>query len=142
VRAVGTSFTVRRLPSSPVVVLVQEGIVEVRDAAAPVVRLTANMRATAATAGAGLVSVTPAQIQRELTWREGRISFEGETLQAACAEFARYSETKIVVDDAELGKEEISGTFRANDPIGFGTAVAEALGVRVEVGEGEVRLLR
>lgn len=142
VRAVGTRFTVRRLEQAPVQVLVQEGVVEVRAAASkPIVRVSANMRATVAeTLPVAAAPVVPAEVGRELSWRQGRLSFEGEPLAQACAEFARYSDTRIVIEDPRLAEEEISGSFQANDPVGFGRAVAEALRARVEVGEGEVRL--
>jgi transmembrane sensor len=146
VRAVGASFTVRRLTGVPVQVLVQEGVVELRKSAAlpaKAVRLSANMRATAPAAAPIDVATVPAsQLQRELIWRQGRIAFEGESLAQASAEFARYSDTRIVIDDPDLGREEISGSFQANDPVGFSRAVAEAFGARVDVTDGEVRLIR
>ncbi|HUO23563.1 MAG TPA: FecR domain-containing protein [Caulobacteraceae bacterium] len=143
VRAVGTSFTVRRLSGAPVQVLVQEGVVELRKTslATQPVRLSANMRAVGGQALTG-AAVQPSEVKRELIWREGRIEFEGESLADASAEFARYSDTRIVIDDPELARLEISGSFQSNDPVGFGRAVAEAFRARVQVGDGEVRLLR
>ena len=145
VRAVGTSFTVRRLEDMPVRVFVQEGVVEVarRSAqAARPIRLAANMRAFADAAGPRIDPVSPADAGRELAWRQGRIAFEGQPLAEAAAEFGRYSDTRIVIEDPRLAREEISGMFQANDPVGFGRAVAEALGARVEVTENQVRLFR
>ncbi len=146
VRAVGTSFVVRCLSRAPVQVLVREGVVEVnRDAAvaeAPV-RLPANMRAVASTGGAVATSnVTAAEVQRELVWREGLLSFEDMPLDQAVAEFARYSATPIVIDDPDLGRETVTGLFRANNPGGFAKAVADALDVQAEVTPREVRLYR
>lgn len=147
VRAVGTSFTVRRLGDTPVEVLVREGVVEVNQAqgpARPPVRLSANSRAVAPEARAPIsaVSLAPSDISRELSWREGRIAFEGDTLSQAAGEFARYSDTRIVIDDPEVGRQEITGLFVANDPIGFAKAAAVSLGLRATVGEDEVRLSR
>lgn len=141
VRAVGTSFTVRRLADAPIEVLVREGVVELTRATAPApVRLAANMRAQARPgAEAAPVAIAPAEMARELAWREGRLAFEGETLAAAAAHFARYSETRIVVDPAVAG-QEITGLFAANDPVSFARAAALSLDLEAEVGQGEVRL--
>ena len=148
VRVVGTSFTVSRLDTAPVQVLVREGIVEVFKPLmidAQPVRISAGTRAVAAVAQtqAAQVSAVPAaQLHREMAWQDGHIAFEGQTLAQAAAEFSRYSDIQIVVDDPTLGREEIAGLFRANDPVGFAHTVAVSLNARVRVGEGEVRLSR
>lgn len=147
VRAVGTSFTVRRLGRTPVEVLVREGVVEVRHsaraAAAPPVRVAANTRAVAMpTEAVEAVTIAPDAVARELAWREGRIAFEGETLREAARQFARYSETRIVIDDPAIAAEEITGLFQANDPVGFARTVATSFGLRADIRSGEVRLSR
>lgn len=147
VRVVGTSFTVRRLEDTPVEVLVREGIVEVfkpQTGIAPV-RITANTMAVAPLGGAAGITARAlpvAQVDRQMAWKNGQIAFEGETLAQAVQEFARYSDTRIVIDDPALGREEIAGLFRATDPVGFARTVAISLNARVEVGKGEVRLAR
>jgi len=150
--AVGTSFTVRRLEGEAVQVLVREGVVEVRreDAAAPPRRLVANMRAvstarriTQAMPEAVSVSeVSMPELHRALAWRGGQLAFEGETLTSAAQAFSRYSDTKIVVEDPQLGREEIAGLYQATDPIGFAQSIALSLGARAQVSEGEVRIYR
>jgi transmembrane sensor len=148
VRAVGTSFTVRRLGERPVQVLVREGVVEVRQRSEPAtkaVRIAANNRLVArntGTAGAEVSAVPPKEMSRELSWREGRIAFQGETLSQAAEEFSRYSSTRIVIDDPALAREGIAGLFQANDPVGFAQAVAASLDVKVQVGPDQVRLYR
>jgi len=148
VRVVGTSFSVRRLEAAPVQVLVREGIVEVFKPSAPgthPVRITANTMAVARAdpaAGIAAVPVPLAQVHRQMAWQSGQIAFEGETLAQAAAEFARYSDTRIVIDDPALAKEEIAGLFKATDPVGFAQTIAISLNARARVGEGEVRLAR
>lgn len=146
VRAVGTSFTVRRLADRPLQVLVREGVVEVRRrsaAAAKPVRVAANTRVLAGGGGpAAATAVQAAEVARELSWREGRIAFEGETLSQAAAEFSRYSDTRIVIDDPMIARQQITGLFQANDPVGFARAVATSLDLRAQVGADEVRLYR
>ena len=145
VRAIGTSFSVRRLPRAPAEVLVREGVVEVsqRGQARAPLRLEAHLRAVA-DADAPLVAtpVADADLGRALAWRDGRIAFEGETLAVAAAEFARYSETRIVFTEAEIAEEPITGLFVSTDPVGFARAVALAFDLDAETREGEVRLSR
>jgi transmembrane sensor len=146
VRAVGTSFAVRRLRHRPVQVLVREGVVEVKrevTGAGPPVRVTANTRAVAATDGAVDASaITPAEVSRELVWREGLLAFEDMPLERAVAEFARYSDTRIVIEDPAIARETVTGLYMANNPTGFAKAVADALDLQTEATSREVRLYR
>lgn len=146
VRVVGTSFTVRHLETAPVQVLVREGVVEVFKPAAGLapVRITANDLAEAGgVAGEIAVRVMPEpQVHRQMAWQSGQIAFEGETLSQAAAEFSRYSDTRIIVADPGLAREEIAGLFKATDPVGFAKTIAISLNARADVGEGEVRLTR
>jgi transmembrane sensor len=147
VRAVGTSFTVRRLEAAPVQVLVREGTVEVfkPETGITPVRISANSMAEAPLAHDAEIAarpVLPAQLHRQLAWQTGQIAFEGETLAQAAAEFARYSDTRIVIDDPALAREEIAGLFKATDPVGFAQTIAISLNAHARIGEGEVRLAR
>lgn len=147
-RAIGTSFSVKRLPNAAVQVLVREGVVDVlqrsgKQSAAPV-RLAANTRAVALARAASVetAAVPAADVSRELAWREGRIAFEGESLAAAISEFSRWSDTRIVITDPALAAEPVTGLFQGNDPVGFAQAVAMAFEARAQVAEGQVTLSR
>ncbi len=145
-RAVGTSFAVRLLADQPMQVLVREGVVELTRPAVPVaapVLVYANRRAVIPE-NAPIVSAeeTPATVVRDLAWKDGRISFEDQTLASASREFARYSNTRIVIDDPAVANRTVTGFFVSNDPVGFARAVAISLNLNVEVGQNEVRLLR
>jgi transmembrane sensor len=146
VRAVGTSFTIKWLHDKPMQVLVREGLVEVkrtRMPGAPIVRVAANSRVVAPEhSDTATHPVPPAEVSRELAWRVGRIAFQGETLQEAAEMFARYSETRIVIDDPRIANETITGLFVSNDPVGFSKAVAISLNLHAQVGSGQVRLSR
>lgn len=143
VRAVGTSFMVRHMQGRPVEVLVQEGVVDVVYRTQPnsLVRAGANTRVTAD----GVVKLTKAAVSaaamaRETAWRQGMIAFEGVSLATAAAEFSRYSDTRIVIDDVAIATTTITGLFEANNPAGFSQAVAGSLGLKVDMGPGFVRL--
>ncbi len=144
VRAVGTSFTVKLLQDQPVQVVVKEGIVEVKrpdTPVAPPVRLPANTKATApADAPIVTAAIAPAEVTRSLAWRVGRISFEGETLKDAAAEFARYSDTRIEIDAPDVENETVAGLFVSNDPIGFAKAVAASFHLKMAVADQTIRL--
>jgi transmembrane sensor len=146
VRVVGTSFTVRHFDAAPVQVLVREGVVDVfkPTAGAKPIRIFANTLAVAPPDNADIAArpVPMAQVRRAMAWQEGQIAFEGETLAQAVAEFSRYSDTKIVIDDPALAKEEIAGLFKATDPVGFAHTIAISLNAHARIGEGEVRLTR
>jgi transmembrane sensor len=146
VRAVGTSFTVRRLEAAPVQVLVREGVVEVFKPAtdAEPVRIAANSMAEVPQNETAIAArpIPLAQLRRQLAWQKGQIAFEGETLAEAAVEFARYSDTRIVIEDPALAREEIAGLFKATDPVGFAQTIAISLNAHARIGEGEVRLTR
>jgi transmembrane sensor len=146
VRAVGTSFSVTLLPNRPIQVLVREGEVEINrpeiSGGAPL-RLRANNKAVAPQdAPVETIPLARGEVTRELSWRVGRLSFEGVTLEEAAATFARYSSTHIEIGDRMLAKETVTGVFVSNDPIGFSKAVALSLGLRAEVKDDAVELSR
>jgi transmembrane sensor len=145
IRAVGTVFTVRLLRRQPVQVLVKEGIVEVKrtDAAFSMpLSVRANTK-TLISKNAPIVSkiVPEAQIARDLAWQAGQISFDNETIGDAAEEFARYSDTRIVVDPA-IANRTVTGLFVSNDPVGFAMAAAKVLNLHAEVYAKEVKISR
>jgi len=147
VRAVGTIFAVAGGPDQPVKLLVREGVVEVARPKAsthPSTRLTANTRAVLSGPHETMVitRLDPAEVSRERAWREGRLIFAGESLSAAAAEFARYSDIRIVVTDPVLAGSGVAGVYDTSDPVGFAQAMALSLGARVQVRGGEVRIVR
>jgi transmembrane sensor len=144
IRAVGTSFTVRRLPGEKVTVLVREGVVEVTEEV-PVRPITIRVAALSQAvlqpqAAAAIAPVPAAQIDRELAWQQGMISLDGRTLREAAAEFARYSKTPIVIEDPSIADRTVTGLFSANNPVGFARAVATSMNLKVEVDSNRVRL--
>lgn len=145
VTAVGTSFAVslNERRSGGVEVLVREGVVDVADvqnAVAPA-RLVANYRALANRShGIRIEAVPGDDLQQQLAWREGMLSFNGDTLSVAAAQFLRYSDTRIVINDPLVGSRRIVGLYSASDPLGFARSVALSLGLVVEQDGNEVRL--
>lgn len=145
VRAVGTSFTVRRLSGGRTEVLVREGLVRIEypheRPGAPAAYLGANMRAIASGGRAlALDQVAQDRLEQRLTWRDGMIAFHGETLAEAAEEFARYSETRLLVEDPAVAGMRVVGLYAANDPDGFARAVALSFGLEARRTAGAIRL--
>src|SRR5258706_3341944 len=103
VRVVGTSFTVRRIDTALVQVLVREGIVEVFKpiAGTKPVRISANTMAVAPPDNADIAArpVAVAQLHRAIAWREGQIAFASQNLVQAAAELFPSYDYTIVLDD-------------------------------------------
>jgi transmembrane sensor len=76
--------------------------------------------------------IAPEVVARELSWREGKLAFEGETLKQAANSFARYSDVRIEIRDPGLAREPVTGLFAASDPVGFSRAVARAFNAEFE----------
>ena len=146
VRAVGTVFNVKALRGQPVEVLVREGIVEVKREdvpLAPVVLAAKNNRVIAPQDSPIVTNpVETVAVGRELAWRVGRIAFHGETLAQAAAEFSRYSDVRIQIDDPEIAKEKVTGLFVSQDPVGFANAVAVSFDLHTEISDKKILLVR
>jgi transmembrane sensor len=155
VRAVGTAFAVR-LEGTQVDVTVTEGVVEVAEleslstavaedmptaSVGGVRRVVAHERAVIPPAGPPAVqSMAPDEAQRRLAWRDGMVSFDGESLRMAVAEINRHNRRQIVIDDPSLASVPVVGVFRTSDIEGFVAAAAAALNTRATVDGDLIRL--
>lgn len=141
VTAVGTAFSVHRGRDGGLDVIVREGIVDVDGGDPQPVRVIANFKASA---GPGLnVEIEPLQAEetgRRLAWSDGMLAFEGETLAQAAAQFARYSNVRILIDDPEVAQRRVAGLYSAKDPDGFAATVATSMGLRIERSERGIHL--
>jgi transmembrane sensor len=143
VRAVGTAFDVY-LKSGGVEVTVSEGTVKVGSADAltggppsdaaiastAVSVLTVGQRADLHGTASSTRQLSPAEVQRSFSWREGTVYFENQPLSDVIAELGRYSSLELIVKDDALRRLPVGGTFKAN-PEG-----AEALLTMLEQGFG------
>ncbi len=132
-------FRVRKLDQAPIDVLVSQGVVEVGSSK---VKLAGNMRFLLSDGSQRPQAIAPETVTRELAWREGKLAFEGETLQQAAETFARYSDTKIQIGDPALAREPVTGLFAANDPVGFSRAVSRVFDARLDLSGDAVVLSR
>ncbi len=148
VKALGTSFVVRREPSHLWVTLVK-GKVELSNKVLlanggtdfrPQVILAPGERATVDSAGNLLVDRP--SVSAMVAWRQGEVVFKDTTILDAANELNRYGTTKIVVTDAAVARTRVSGLFKVNRPADFATAVAELNGVRVRRTASGIELTR
>jgi len=124
VRAVGTQFNVdRRATRTTVTVL--EGRVLVDDvpvAAGQSVSVTEQ----------GVTSPERlANLASAIAWTQRRLVFDHRSLGEVAEEFNRYNHRWIHIDDAALRRQEVTGTFQANDPGAFLTFLSRLPGVSV-----------
>jgi len=132
VRAIGTSFLVRRVEPESVEILVSRGRVSVApNSVTPPLMLTAGDDTTVAARGqvaTGRVDVS--DIERRLAWTRGQIWLNETTLADAIAEFNRYNSRKFVLADPALATLRVGGSFAATDPKAFVAALERVFGIR------------
>jgi transmembrane sensor len=132
VRAIGTSFVVRRVEPANVEILVFRGRVSVApDSATPPLMLTAGDDTRIDGRGQIATARTDAsEIDRRLAWTRGQIWLNETTLAAAIAEFNRYNSRKFVIADPALATLRVGGSFAATDPKAFVAALERVFGIR------------
>ena len=72
------------------------------------------------------------QVNSELSWRQGMLSFDQSTLADAAGEFNRYNHTKLVVADSEAAAIRIGGSFEAGNVDAFARLLQQAYGLKVQ----------
>jgi transmembrane sensor len=158
VRAVGTAFDVRLEDGKSVQVLVTQGRVALLDAAdlrtllpippgssatVPAVSVSAGESAFAKGKKVTVQRVSGAEAARHLAWEVGELSFQGETLAEAVAEFNRYNRKKLQVEDSSIARLQIGGNFQALDVDSFVAALGRSFGITATTGDdGSVVLAR
>ena len=97
------------------------------------------------TASADRVSVKKEPLQNllaSLAWRSGMLEFHNTSLAEAAAEFNRYNQTKIVLDDPRAATETINGMLPINDLAEFAHVAKNLFGLRAEDHGDEIVLTR
>ncbi|MCC2601633.1 FecR family protein [Sphingopyxis yananensis] len=136
VQAVGTAFSVHKL-GDHVDVRVTEGVVDVWRVGqkASRKRVVAGAQAVLAQHGAAVAAVSSSgePVERALSWRDGQLIFDGDSVAYAAEQFNRYNQVKIEISDTALGEEKMIGRFRTNEPQAFARAVAAIVHAKVDV---------
>lgn len=146
VRAVGTSFIVRRTEAGVVVTLIEGKVaIDQIGASRPEKKdtptlLRAGERLTA-TADAPTLIDQPS-MEAATAWRRGQAVFTDTPLSTAVAELNRYGGPRIEVGDPRLASLRVSGVFATNDTAEFASAIASLHGLHVQQSGGELRIVR
>ena len=148
---VGTRFGVRAYEEDDeVAVVVAEGRVAVRrsipngglgsrPAAEPVVLDSGDLARLGA---AGAVHVEhDADIERELGWVDGRLTFVGVPLREVVREIERWYDVPVVIDDSGLADTPVSAAFRSESLREMIELLAVSLDARVEQRNGTLHVM-
>lgn len=132
VRAVGTEFSVK-VEHGVAEVLVTEGRVEAKPIGGNDTSATRYLEA-GDTANISIEMVTEMHrdleaIQNDLDWRDGILSFNGESMEQVVQKVSRYTDLEIIIDDELLRAQPIGGYFK----IGETEALFNALKIMADV---------
>lgn len=127
-RALGTAFSVRLFNAEHVEAHVTEGRVAIDPPFTQV--LMPGDIATIESRHLAVKKVPVAILTRKLTWTQGRLFFNGETLAQAVDEINRYNRRRLVIVDPKIAAAQISGTFEATDPDTFVKTLDKPFGIQ------------
>ena len=134
VQVVGTQFSIDVTDADRIELIVVEGVVRVSTRQSTLGVGGSNQRppppdnvktlAAGSIALLGIDSEEVAEISEEaidtkLSWRTGSLIFEGETLETALIEIARYTEVEFIFLDEDIRSIPVGGLFRAGDVDGL-----------------------
>ena len=137
---IGTKFSVRR-DGDDVQVLVAEGRVRVDIPNARIgnrpIEAAASSIIVAKADGTLVAQKSQHDIADRLSWRQGMLVFDQDTLAAAAAEFNRYSNKHIIV----VGRARdlrIGGRFKPDNVEVFVSLIKEGFGLKIERTDTEI----
>ena len=133
VRAVGTMFNVR-LRTDLTELTVIEGIVAVSNGGSVVRRIASGKSAAVRSGGIAVTPIEPAKIRQRISWQDGLVQFDGDTLAQAVEEFNRYRATPLVIGDPAIASLRVGGAFRLDRSEDFVQALQSGFGVRAVAG--------
>jgi transmembrane sensor len=84
--------------------------------------------------------MTPAEVDRALSWQAMRLEFVDMPLGDVVAEFNRYNRQKITINDAETAAILVGGNFRADNADAFVRLLDTSFGVTAFRHENETVL--
>ena len=75
--------------------------------------------------------MAPAQIEKKLSWRDGILMFDNDTLQEVVREINRYSADQIVISDPEIDDIRFGGYFQASEVDTILATLEQSYGIAV-----------
>ena len=142
--AVGTAFSVR-LKKDAVEVVVSEGKVaysRVTDIPAPEpVAYVAAGETANFSENVVIEKVDVAEVDRKLSWREGKLVFAGDRLASVVADISRYTDIQFDFASSDLADMRVGGVFHVGEVDEMLDAIETNFGLRVErTGNNVVRI--
>ncbi|MEM6650680.1 MAG: FecR domain-containing protein [Pseudomonadota bacterium] len=126
-KALGTEFSVR-LYEDKLDVVVREGIVEILkqedhltsqseedQGLKPLDQLIAGEAMRLAKNSNSAEPIILENVEDQLDWRDGILSFKGESLEKVIADVSRYTDLKIEIDGEDLRQQPIGGYFKVGE---------------------------
>jgi len=87
--------------------------------------------------------IADTEIKVALSWREGNLSFNGESLEFAISEISRYTSTEFQFETEELKQVRIAGSFKSGDVNGLLSALEDSFEISSrKIDEETFRLYR
>jgi transmembrane sensor len=144
ITVVGTQFSVRR-DDEKVTVAVVQGRVRVEDttpgASSASITVTPGDVAIGLGSSTMVISKPVAAVEDILTWRDGRLVFDGTSLAEVADDFNRYNRQQLLISDPAVAAIRISGTFKASNVEAFVRLLKEAYGLKVELtADGKLKI--
>lgn len=148
---VGTAFDVRLDGNHDIeitvtegrVALVQPGLGGPKLVTIPPPIIRAGESALATASQVTIQQMPPAQVSRRLAWEHRELSFQGQSLDDAVAEFNRYNGHRLIIDDSSLGSLSIGGNFEALDVASFVAALGRSFAISARTAsDGTIHLFR
>jgi transmembrane sensor len=155
VTAVGTAFSVFK-QNGTVKVLVSEGIVQLQSTASKMksgadtdepsgskspVYLERGQMGVFSETRLEVEAISTEKVEQQLSWRQSMLVFDGESLSQVMAEFQRYTQTRLIVDDS-IADLRVGGYFRSDDIEGMLTSLQSNFKVAVVRLDGDRVLLQ
>jgi transmembrane sensor len=144
ITVVGTEFSVRR-DGDKVTVAVVKGRVRVEDTTrgepSATTTVTPGDIAIGLSSSTMVISKPLAAIEATLTWRDGRLVFDGTSLAEVADDFNRYNRQQLLISDPSVAAIRISGTFKAANVEAFVRLLKAAYGLKVELtADGKLKI--
>lgn len=81
-------------------------------------------------------TLPPEEINKQLAWQVGILLFEGETLEQAISEIARYTNQQLLIVDPAIRNTRVGGRFKTDDIDQLLASLAKSLDIKIKKGEG------
>lgn len=137
--AVGTAFSVYR-NKDDIRVVVTEGKVRIEKADRNDILLAAGGVARSHRGELTLKQKPVPQVEEDLSWRSGFLTFRDTALAEAIIEFNRYNARKILIEDPSIAGIRFSGKFQSTQYEAFIRLLEDSFNVHAENADGNIRL--